>query len=420
MSDRENRVELYPTLAQRAGIDLPPRACWLLYRLADQPACTVNDVAQRLKVGADLIQPGVDGLLAAGMIEERRRGVDCDLYLTAAGTAALEKLTEARRGGLTELLDGWNPEEHPEIIAMVKDLAHSLLADDERLVADAMPHVPAGVSGGGRRRLLTSLSGAGRRFGSGLLAAPDAARPGRPVAPPSASSPMSAAPRTGGASRRTRTACGAVAWMPCATRPMEGRVGRVEDPAPEHDLHGLVLDVEADDGGADERGDLVGQEVGRLAGGGVTFGGRVEEDPGQLEEPGVGERAAVDARERGLGVGRAELRGHPFTQRGGGAPAVAGPQSEAEGAQAEPGAARGEVPRQLGQGREADGAPVRADGGAVHSRPAHDADAPTAVVPARDTAKVSLRRMTRSVHPSTSMAGASFSSSTGRSRPARQ
>ncbi len=148
LSDRENRVELYHTLAQRAGIDLPPRACWLLYRLADQPACTVNDVAMRLKVGPDLIQPGVDGLLAAGMIEERHRGVDCDLSLTPAGTAALDKLTEARRQGLTELLDGWNPEEHPEIIAMVKDLAHSLLADDERLVADAMPHVPAGVSGG--------------------------------------------------------------------------------------------------------------------------------------------------------------------------------------------------------------------------------------------------------------------------------
>ncbi len=153
LSDRENRVELYQTLAQRAGIDLPPRACWLLYRLADQPACTVNDVAKRLKVSADVIQPGVDGLLAAGMIEERRRGEECDLYLTDVGTAALGKLTEARRNGLTELLEGWNPEEHPEIIAMVKDLAHSLLADDERLVADAMPHVVAGagagVSGGG-------------------------------------------------------------------------------------------------------------------------------------------------------------------------------------------------------------------------------------------------------------------------------
>jgi hypothetical protein len=44
------------------------------------------------------------------MIEERRNGVDCDLSLTPAGTAALDKLTEARREGLTELLDGWNPE----------------------------------------------------------------------------------------------------------------------------------------------------------------------------------------------------------------------------------------------------------------------------------------------------------------------
>ena len=29
---------------------------------------------------------------------------------------------------------------------MVKDLAHSLLADDERLVADAMPHEAAAAS----------------------------------------------------------------------------------------------------------------------------------------------------------------------------------------------------------------------------------------------------------------------------------
>ena len=57
---------------------------------------------------------------------------------------ALGRLTEARRSGLTELLEGWNPEEHPEVIEMVKELAHSLLADDERLVADAMPQEAAG------------------------------------------------------------------------------------------------------------------------------------------------------------------------------------------------------------------------------------------------------------------------------------
>ena len=34
------------------------------------------------------------------------------------------------------------------MIEMVKDLAHALLADDERLVADAMPHAAAGGAAG--------------------------------------------------------------------------------------------------------------------------------------------------------------------------------------------------------------------------------------------------------------------------------
>ena len=149
MSARENRAELYGTLAQRAGLDLPPRSVWLLYRLSEKPACSVTEVADRLKIDPELIKPGVDGLLSAGMIEERGRGADGDLHLTAAGSGALEKLSEARRSGLTELLEGWNPEEHPEVIAMVKDLAHALLADDERLVADAMPEPATAGAGAG-------------------------------------------------------------------------------------------------------------------------------------------------------------------------------------------------------------------------------------------------------------------------------
>ena len=143
--------ELYRTLAQRAGVDLHPRAVWLLYRLADHPASTASEVARRLKVEVGLIQPAVDSLVGAGMVEERRRGDDePEFHLTAAGRTALERLTEARRQGLTELLEGWNPEEHPEVIDMVKGLAHALLADDDRLVADALPHAAtAAVAAGG-------------------------------------------------------------------------------------------------------------------------------------------------------------------------------------------------------------------------------------------------------------------------------
>ena len=105
-------------------------------------------MAENLHVEASVIQPGVDGLVSAGMIREHQRGPDCDLHLTDAGAQALDKLTEARRRGLTELLEGWNPEEHPEVIELVKQLAHSLLADDERLVADAMPREPAAAGAG--------------------------------------------------------------------------------------------------------------------------------------------------------------------------------------------------------------------------------------------------------------------------------
>jgi EmrB/QacA subfamily drug resistance transporter len=148
VTSRENRGQLYETLAHRAGVDLPARSCWLLYRLADRPACTVHEVAARLKVDSAIIQPAVDGLLTAGMIAEVQRGDECDLTLTSAGTAAIDSLTEARRAGLTELLEGWNPREHPEVMEMVKKLAGALLADDERMVDDALPRVPATASSG--------------------------------------------------------------------------------------------------------------------------------------------------------------------------------------------------------------------------------------------------------------------------------
>jgi DNA-binding MarR family transcriptional regulator len=150
VASRENRSELYQTLAHRAGVDLPSRSCWLLYRLADRPACTVREVAQRLKVDADIIRPAVAGLVEAGMVAEVHRGPERDVALTPVGLAAIDRLTEARRKGLTELLEGWNPQEHPEVIDMVKHLASSLLADDERMLDDALPHaasVPSSSTG---------------------------------------------------------------------------------------------------------------------------------------------------------------------------------------------------------------------------------------------------------------------------------
>ncbi|HYA67594.1 MAG TPA: MFS transporter, partial [Acidimicrobiales bacterium] len=135
---RENRHQLYTALGERAGLHLEPRSCWLLYRFADRPDCTLESVASRLKVDPSRIEVGVDGLVRAGLVERRGGpGDGCEFSLTKGGDEAIDRLRAARRAGLTELLDGWDPDAHPEIGDMVRRLAHELLADDEKLLADA-------------------------------------------------------------------------------------------------------------------------------------------------------------------------------------------------------------------------------------------------------------------------------------------
>jgi len=140
---RENRRELYGMLSSRAGLELEPRACWLLYRLADRPHATVEEVGARLGVDPALLADGVESLVAAGLVEPVDGGTGPKLVVTPGGDEAIEKLTVARRQSMTELLEGWDPETHPEVVAMVRDLAKALLADDDRLLADARSSAPA-------------------------------------------------------------------------------------------------------------------------------------------------------------------------------------------------------------------------------------------------------------------------------------
>ncbi len=93
-------------------------------------------LAQRAKVDPELIESGMHILRETDLVQELPRpGGQNEFLLSTGGVDALRRVTEAQRRSLTELLEGWNPEEHPEVIAMVKELADALLADDERLVA---------------------------------------------------------------------------------------------------------------------------------------------------------------------------------------------------------------------------------------------------------------------------------------------
>jgi EmrB/QacA subfamily drug resistance transporter len=140
IASRENREQLYRTLASRAGVDINPQTCWLLYRMADHPGACVDDMAELLGVPSAKVAVPVDALETAGMLERRPDGkgpTSCALALTAVGTATIDRLTEVRRAGLREILEGWDLDSHPEVVEMVRQLADALMADDERFLADA-------------------------------------------------------------------------------------------------------------------------------------------------------------------------------------------------------------------------------------------------------------------------------------------
>ena len=132
----ENRAAVYENLAQRAGIDLGPQACWLLFRLAEFGPMSQDQLDQRYKVRPETLATGLGELEGASLIVLRPATA---LEVTDAGRQVMARLTEARRAGLEDLLEGWNPADHPELEALVRRLAGILMADDDKLLVAAMP-----------------------------------------------------------------------------------------------------------------------------------------------------------------------------------------------------------------------------------------------------------------------------------------
>jgi MFS family permease len=112
LARRENRSRVYEQLAARAELDLDPGELWLLARLGEG-------------AGVDLADPR----LAAAHASLRGRGLVDDGRLGGEGELLYERVVEARRSGLAELLEGWEPEQHDEVRRMLDRLARELVAE---------------------------------------------------------------------------------------------------------------------------------------------------------------------------------------------------------------------------------------------------------------------------------------------------
>lgn len=120
-------MEMYARLGALAGVNLPAGSMWALCRIAQDESVSGQELAERADVSVEHGRPYIARLAGAGFVTQ----ADGRLMITETGRGVAERLFEARRQGLAEMLDGWSPEEHPELAELLTKLSRVSLEAPE-------------------------------------------------------------------------------------------------------------------------------------------------------------------------------------------------------------------------------------------------------------------------------------------------
>lgn len=125
LMSREARHSLLRTVARDAGLDLTPDQTSAMLRLVHPGGITLDDLATRFGWPIEDVGDLAASLAAKGLAQTEQGG----LVATAMGKDLVDRLVEARRAGLARMLEGWAPEDHPEVVDLVRRLAVELVED---------------------------------------------------------------------------------------------------------------------------------------------------------------------------------------------------------------------------------------------------------------------------------------------------
>ncbi len=124
LSRREAAGRILERLAARAGVDLAPAETWLLARLQRDAHLDLAELAAAYDIEPDRLDRALDGLVSASLVTESREPQRASAHpLTATGRETLERLIDCGRARLIELSSGWHPDQHPDLRALINDLA---------------------------------------------------------------------------------------------------------------------------------------------------------------------------------------------------------------------------------------------------------------------------------------------------------
>ncbi len=131
---REGAKELVMRVAARAGVELSPAACWLLARLSEDRPADLATLASRIGVSVQTLEAAHGELAREHLIDRSASDPSVD-ELTGSGRATLARLVETGERRLSDLLEGWRPQEHEELARMIATLAQQFFIDGSALCA---------------------------------------------------------------------------------------------------------------------------------------------------------------------------------------------------------------------------------------------------------------------------------------------
>jgi EmrB/QacA subfamily drug resistance transporter len=126
---REGRRRLAEQIAERAGVELSAAGAWVLVQAYREPGFDLEARAASWDVPLDRALAGraevIDRALAVA-------NGSSELVVTERGRESAERLIAERHATLSRLLDGWEPERHEELVALLRRLAEELGAAPSR------------------------------------------------------------------------------------------------------------------------------------------------------------------------------------------------------------------------------------------------------------------------------------------------
>jgi len=138
----ENRWRLYADLAARAELDLPAPELWMLARLGERAPRSAQALSDDLQLSLARLEGPLHNLCERGIAERDAAG---SLQLSAIGIEMRDRLLAARRKGLADVMARWEPDKHPDVLALLNRMVETLVRD---LPAPGQWHgsAPAGAS----------------------------------------------------------------------------------------------------------------------------------------------------------------------------------------------------------------------------------------------------------------------------------